>query len=336
MSIDLHICVIKYRLRLQDELKQNFVEATVEWVDCPDLTREPFNLAAPGLCGDEIILEIGGMSRLFPPPRELLEYFFSDILKEVHFNNTNSLIIGAGIGIRSNYQLGELFMNASFYRPQVSADLFYINNQSSLAFFNQASGQCALESVTDNKEPSCYPHGNFFISEGKPGKVLKVHVKNCVGFHFLTAMQCVLLQYSHIHPKLVGLGGTFVMKNGRARTHVMPYPLSDELKTAKQISDWLHYSDLNAPLVAVGTLINNSLYYEESCQRSNTNGYGLTEHHFHTYSSRGAGGHFYTEIQPTNTVEYLGYFKPAKKFVYIDAQPKYNELQDFADMMAYW
>lgn len=30
-------------------LKENFEEAEVEVVDCPDLTEEPFTLAAPGM-----------------------------------------------------------------------------------------------------------------------------------------------------------------------------------------------------------------------------------------------------------------------------------------------
>lgn len=29
-------------------MKKNFAESSVEIVDCPDLTQEPFNLAAPG------------------------------------------------------------------------------------------------------------------------------------------------------------------------------------------------------------------------------------------------------------------------------------------------
>lgn len=33
---------------MQNELSTNFDEATVEWVDCPDLTQDPFYLAAPG------------------------------------------------------------------------------------------------------------------------------------------------------------------------------------------------------------------------------------------------------------------------------------------------
>ncbi|XP_050447609.1 ester hydrolase C11orf54 homolog isoform X1 [Cataglyphis hispanica] len=323
--------------RLQNGLKQHFKKATVEWIECPDLTQEPFNLAAPGLCGDETLLEIGGMSQLFPRPRKMFNYYFSDILKEIYSSHTNTLVIGASIGMRPNQQLGELFVNASFYRPQVSADSFYLNNQSRLAFFNQATRKCALESITDKSDLACYPHGNFFISEGKPGKVLKVHAKNCIDFHFLTAMQCVLSQYSvDIPPSFVGLGGIFLMKKGIARTHVMPYSWDNQLKTAKNINNWLHYSDLNAPLVAVGTLISDSSYYEKSCQRSGRNGYGLTQSHFHTYSSNGTGGHFHTEIQLTKAVEYFGYFKPAKIFYHMDPHLRYDGLQDFTDIMVYW
>lgn len=33
---------------LEDGLKKNFADVSIEYVNCPDLTQEPFNLAAPG------------------------------------------------------------------------------------------------------------------------------------------------------------------------------------------------------------------------------------------------------------------------------------------------
>jgi len=44
----MHIAYIFLIIVLQNELSTDFEEATVEWMDCPDLTEEPFNLAAPG------------------------------------------------------------------------------------------------------------------------------------------------------------------------------------------------------------------------------------------------------------------------------------------------
>jgi len=48
MIIYLFLVLIFLIKVLQNELSTDFEEATVEWVDCPDLTEEPFNLAAPG------------------------------------------------------------------------------------------------------------------------------------------------------------------------------------------------------------------------------------------------------------------------------------------------
>ncbi|XP_072744735.1 ester hydrolase C11orf54 homolog [Anoplolepis gracilipes] len=321
---------------LQAGLRENFAEATVEWVDCPDLTQAPFNLAAPGLCGDAVLLEMGGMSQLFPRPQVMCQYYFKDVLKEIYNNHNNVFVIGAGIGLHSNQQLGEFLVNTSFSYSQETANFMELKNQSRLLCWDPTTGG-VMNSIANNSNLTCYPFGNFFISEGKPGKVLKVYVKNCIGVHFLTAMQHVLSKYSFkINPKLVGLGGTFVMKKGRARHHLMPYWNNHQLKTAKNIHNWLRYFDIDAPLMAVGTFISNSSFYEQCCQRAGRNGYGLTESHFHAISSNGVGGHFYTELEPIDAVEYLGYFHPAKVFHHMDPQFRFDGLQDFNDIMTCW
>lgn len=61
------------------------------------------------------------------------------------------------------------------------------------------------------------------------------------------------------------------MKSGKAITHVMPSSWNEELKTAKDINNWLHYCHVDAPLIAVGTLINDSSYYEKSCENAGQN-----------------------------------------------------------------
>ncbi|KMR04537.1 ester hydrolase c11orf54-like protein [Lasius niger] len=163
---------------LQNGLRKHFAEATVEWVDCSDLTQEPFNLAAP-------------------------------------------------------------------------------------AFLDEDTGMCALESIT-NSNPDYYPYGNLFISEGQPGQVLKVQAKKRINMGFLSALQNALYyEYSFNNPRqLVGLGGTFVMKNGRAKHHVLPYSWNARLKAAADIHNWLHYFVLDAPLIAVGTLVSSSEFYK--------------------------------------------------------------------------
>jgi hypothetical protein len=44
---------------LEAALNTNYEEASVEIVDCPDLTKAPFNLAAKGLCGKSSLADVG-------------------------------------------------------------------------------------------------------------------------------------------------------------------------------------------------------------------------------------------------------------------------------------
>ncbi|XP_072749061.1 ester hydrolase C11orf54 homolog [Anoplolepis gracilipes] len=106
-------------LTLRYELKSNFEEVTVEWVDCPDLTKEPFNLAAPGLCGDPTLVEMGGMSTLFPRPITPFTYNLKKFL-ETCYDDDDIFVIGASVYPRkSNGQFGELIMNTSFSKTNV-------------------------------------------------------------------------------------------------------------------------------------------------------------------------------------------------------------------------
>ncbi|XP_070172111.1 ester hydrolase C11orf54 homolog [Polyergus mexicanus] len=297
---------------LQHGLKCHFEETTVEWVDCPDLTQEPFNLAKSGLRGNAIIVEINEMC--FPFSEFDHECNIKRIIKKVHTYSNSGLIIGASIGLRqSAFQFGDLIMNASYSR-QAEGNIEIIN-QSRLALFDKTTGRYALDLVTDFN-PYCYPNGNFFVSEGKPGQVLKVWAKKRIGLQFLTALQSTLAQKysSGTSPKVVGLGGTFVMKSGRAKHHVISHHQWDTRITAStNLDNWLYYCDLDAPLVAVGTLLSSN----HSCPNTSTlydlDICGLTETHFHAYSSDGvAGGHFYKDLESMDPVEYLGYFCPAR------------------------
>ncbi|KAM0724371.1 hypothetical protein ACS0PU_009452 [Formica fusca] len=115
----------------------------------------------------------------------------------------------------------------------------------------------------------------------------------------------------------------------------MPHEWGTALTDATSIHNWLHYCDLlDAPLVVVGTLLSSNRFYEDACKLSDLNVYGLTENHFHAFSSNGAAGeHFYTDIESMDLVEYLGYFYPARTFNHVDPWSSYAELIDFTDVM---
>jgi hypothetical protein len=62
-------------------------------------------------------------------------------------------------------------------------------NKSQLLFIEDSICRAEPYNITDDY-PECCMYGNFFISEGKPGRVIKVHAKKRIGqLDFISAMQ---------------------------------------------------------------------------------------------------------------------------------------------------
>lgn len=61
--------------------------------------------------------------------------------------------------------------------------------------------------------------------------------------------------YLLIFPSPLGLGGTFLLKEGKARQHVMPDFSTTPLHTEDDVNSWLKFYNMSAPLIAVGTLV---------------------------------------------------------------------------------
>eukprot|EP00117_Sycon_ciliatum_P025834 scpid56167/ scgid21354/ Ester hydrolase C11orf54 homolog len=55
---------------LREGLMQTFQTVETEVVDCPDLTEKPWSLAAPGICGDTCLADVGGPPYLIPQPTQ--------------------------------------------------------------------------------------------------------------------------------------------------------------------------------------------------------------------------------------------------------------------------
>lgn len=79
------------------ELKKYFSNCQVSVEECPDLTKAPFNLAAPGLSGNTAIADVGGVPYLTPLPQKNKIYSFEQIARIVNIGR-NSFLIGAGAG----------------------------------------------------------------------------------------------------------------------------------------------------------------------------------------------------------------------------------------------
>ncbi|XP_011636322.1 ester hydrolase C11orf54 homolog [Pogonomyrmex barbatus] len=182
---------IKLATVVKNELSTSFGEVTAEWVDCPDLTQEPFNLAAPGLGGDATLLDIGGTANIFPF-RQLKIYDFKNILNQLNRSQNNNFIIGGGLSTQPmtlNY--GHLIMNGTF--APVANEIIAVSNKSRFAFRNRFNDQgeeeqFALE-ILNNPFSKCHMYGNFFVSQGLREQVLKVEAKERTGHDFIEAIQ---------------------------------------------------------------------------------------------------------------------------------------------------
>lgn len=65
-------------------------------VDCPDLTKQPFTLAKPGLDGNTKLVELGGVPYLLPLVKKEKIYDLKKIAISV--KSDPAFIIGAGAG----------------------------------------------------------------------------------------------------------------------------------------------------------------------------------------------------------------------------------------------
>lgn len=108
---------------LGEGLTANFAEATIEMADCPNFNGSPYNFYREGtyrqkrtiqsifglspnlisltmfsgLCGNPIILDVGGPSYLLPTVQRDKFYDVKLLLQQLNYNH-DTLVIGAGAG----------------------------------------------------------------------------------------------------------------------------------------------------------------------------------------------------------------------------------------------
>ncbi|XP_003702672.1 ester hydrolase C11orf54 homolog [Megachile rotundata] len=281
---------------LKEGLLTNFAEFQVEVVDCPNLMQEPFTLAAPGLGGNPTLLEIGGPPFLLPMVQRNKVYDIRQLLNHLQYNK-DSFVVGAGAGPWPYANTNcELMMNVAISSSNVT-------NGTRISSVDKTNGNCVLQTLP-NEETRCALLANLFVSEGKPGKVLQVRAKKRTGNDdFIACMQKAIAQ--HYQNDLVGLGGTFLMKDGKIKQHIMPDFSATPLNTEAQLNNWLNFFNMSTPLIAVGTFV------------SSESDVDLRVQHFHSFSHHGEGGHYHIDTTP-ETIEYLGYFNLGTTLYRID------------------
>ncbi|XP_053703722.1 ester hydrolase C11orf54 homolog [Synchiropus splendidus] len=288
---------------LQAGLQRNFAEVKVTVVDCPDLTREPFNFPVKGLCGNPRITDVGGVPYLVPVVQKHKEYDMNVISKELEL--PGAFIIGAAAApsriVGMNAELIPQVLTEGKGHPGV--------NNSYYASINPKDGQCLQEKYCDKFSDCKFGLlGNLYACEGRPGKVIEVQAKRRTGENSLVTALRKTLEDHYIKQSLA-LGGVFIIQEGKAKIHIMPREFSAcPLNTNEDVNNWLKHFEVSAPLICQSVLV------------SRDPGLDLRVEHTHCFSHHGEGGHYYIDTTP-DSVEYLGYFLPAE-FVFRIDRPK--------------
>lgn len=283
---------------LEEALKKNFDEVSVTIVDSPDLTQEPFHLASSGISGDATIIEYGNDDYLLPLVDKSKVYDLIPTIREIEsYKEKEFFACGAGAGpFEWKNQNCEGIFNLKVYQNGST------ENESHIAQ-TTATGMEVLK--VPKNETRAALLGNIFLTEGKPGKVLKVVVRNRTGEeNFISAMRTGLTE-KYLENQVVGLGGVFIMKTGMANIHVMDKFSETPLDTTEQLNNWLTFHDMPAPLVALGNFVSQQTDFK------------LRFQHFHCFSKHNHGGHYHYDTTP-DIVEYEGYFNVAERIIIVD------------------
>ncbi|CAJ0964204.1 unnamed protein product [Ranitomeya imitator] len=245
------IPTVKHRV-LECGLKRNYAEVLVKVVDCPDLTLEPFRFPVKGLCGKSRIVDVGGVPYLVPTARLDKIYNMNTVAKKIDL--PGAYLLGAGAS--SHNSVG---MNAEMiFSIKAESATSPAVNCNYMASVNPTDNGCLLEKCKEKY--SDYDFGllsNLYASEGKPGKVIEVKVKRRTGKeNFVSCMRKSLkAQYGD---KSVGMGGSFIIQEGKAKLHIMPREFSAcPLNTDEDVDRWLNFYDMKAPLICQSVFVSH-------------------------------------------------------------------------------
>ncbi|KAG9464735.1 hypothetical protein GDO78_019462 [Eleutherodactylus coqui] len=237
---------------LERGLKKNFAEVHVKVVDCPDLTGDPYGFPVKGLCGKSRIADVGGVPYLLPTALPDKVYNLNTVAQKIEL--PGAYLLGAGASC-----LKSVGMNAEmiFSIKTESASSPTVNGNY-IASINTADNSCLLEKYKERSSDHDFGLlSNLYASEGNPGKVIEVKVKRRTGNdNFVSCMRKSLKE--HYVDKSVGLGGTFIIQEGKAKLHVMPREYSVcPLNTDEDVDRWLKFYDMKAPLICQSVFISH-------------------------------------------------------------------------------
>jgi len=281
---------------IEKQLRTNFAEATVSVVECPDLRK--WGLAAPGLCGSARIADVGGVPYMMDPRYHHVRFNLGDVAQACNlpsYTDQPCYIIGAAAA--SPYIVGQ---NAELMCTSVLGKA----RETHYAEVDE-DGKCKCGPYEADE---CGCLANLYLSEGRPGRVLRVEAARRTGKdNFVSCMRKGMLRHPQVKgASQVGLGGAIKIPSGKVKAHVMPdfkkNPMEDG---SPEVSEWLRFYEMGPDLTCLSTIVSGdpSPGGELDLRLEHT--------HFFRQSGPREGGHYHHDTTP-ETIRYIGYFAPAE------------------------
>ena len=291
---------------VREGLEANYAQVDVEVADCPDLRT--LGCASPGIGGSTMLLEVGGEPYAHNPRYRHVTFDMAEMACSC--GQAEGSVFGAGMaypGVLKGH-CGEVI--ATLQAGGV--------NRSKVARVGRQR-ECIVEPYASTRHSGL---SNLFVSEGRPGPVLKVSVERRAGSErsFTQALRKSLQGHPDIGAagaRQVGMGGAFVIEAGQIRSHVMPdYECIAhkyyDTETEEVVSDFLQFYEHMGPdllCLAVfwtGDPTGGKLHLRESGEHT----------HFFHMGELNQAGHYHYDVSP-DTIRYTGYFNVAAELVRI-------------------
>ena len=295
---------------VRDGLQANYAVVEVEVAECPDLRS--LGCASPGICGSTVLLEVGGEPYAHNPGYRHVTFDMAEMASDC--GQAEGSLFGAGMafpGVLDGH-CGEVI--ATLQAGGV--------NRSRVARVGPQQ-ECIVEPYASTRHSGL---SNLFLSEGRPGPVLKVSVERRTGTErsFTQALRKSLQAHPEIGgdgalagARQVGLGGVFVIEAGQIRSHIMPdYECIAhryyDTEAEEVVADFLQFYEHMGPdllcfaVCWTGDPAGGQLHLRESGEHT----------HFFHMGDLSQAGHYHYDVSP-DTIRYAGYFNVAAELVRI-------------------
>ena len=280
---------------LRDGLGRHFRSVDIAIESSPDLTD--FGLTSSGLSGSTALIEFGGEPYAHNPKYRGARVNIGEMVSASGHHDAKVLGAAMADAALINNNSGEMISNTHVAGQNLSRVARVGTDR-----------QCIVENY-DSLD--CGPIANLYVSEGKPGPILRIELQKRIGDQpSLTQVIRESLVSITGDDRQIGMGGAFKLLQGRVRSHVMPnYDCLAEgyYDTEKElvVKDFLQFYEHMGPnLLCLCTLWTG----DPSGGELNLRTSGEHTHFYHQDDNKQQAGHYHGDVTP-DEVHYIGYFQ---------------------------